>query len=79
MLQRDTTVGTVFLGEAAERRLHAHVLRAGGRIITTAETTAAEAVADALETVQRTLAVLELLVEPDDLLPPVIQDVVPRA
>lgn len=77
MLQRDTTVGTVFLDDASEKRLNAQVRRCGGRVITTGENTAAEAVTGALEAVERTLAVLELLLEPEP--DNLIRDVVPRA
>ena len=74
---KDTTVGTVELTAAAELRLQAAVRRCGGVVLTTGEDAAAEAVAGALEAVQRTLAVLEHVLAPDDL-PAILKDVVPR-
>ncbi len=76
---KDTTVGMVRLDADAEARFLAHVKRAGGRVLTTGDgdTSTAEAVNAVLEAVQRTLAVLEHVLTPDDL-PPVLQDVVPR-
>lgn len=74
---KDTTVGTVELTAAAELRLQSAVRRLGGAVLTTGENSAAEAVAGALEAVQRTLAVLEHVLTPDDL-PAIVQDVVPR-
>lgn len=71
MLQRDRTVGEVRLDAAAELRLQATVRRLGGRVITTADTNTAEAVAAALEAVQRTLAVLVHIAEaeqPDNII-----------
>lgn len=74
---KDTTVGTVYLDADAEARFLAHVKRAGGRVLTTGDESTAEAVGAALEAVQRTLAVLEHVLTPDDL-PAIVQDVVPR-
>lgn len=73
---KDTTVGTVELTAAAELRLQSAVRRLGGVVSTTGQNSAAEAVAGALEAVQRTLAVLEHVLEPE--LPPIYQDRVPR-
>ena len=70
---KESVAGTVNLDSAAEARFLAHVLRRGGYVVTTAETTAAEAVNEALELVGRVLTVLEHVVAPDDL-PPIIQD-----
>ena len=61
----------------AEARFLAHVLCGGGRVLKPTTMSAAQEVAEALELVARTIAVLELLLEPE--LPPVIRDVVPRA
>ncbi len=70
MLQpKETTVGTIFLDDAAEKRLQALAVRLGGRVILEPTTSAAVAVAEALELVDRALAVVAAAD-----LPPIIQD-----